>query len=139
MSIQSGFSCDGCKASPIVGKRWKCLDCNDWDFCEKCKETVPHDPTHNFINIDKDMRGDRDLGYPFPRRIRSYAGGAVGITMTGNCKSCGCGIPIGAYKLCTYCSQELKRCYICAYSLEFGQESGKCYICASPCKLQKLA
>lgn len=29
--------CDGCQAAPIVGKRFKCLVCPDFDLCETCE------------------------------------------------------------------------------------------------------
>jgi tetratricopeptide (TPR) repeat protein len=28
--------CDGCSAGPIVGLRWKCTECADFDFCDAC-------------------------------------------------------------------------------------------------------
>jgi len=44
-------TCDGCRMSPIKGIRYKCLTCPNFDFCEKCKETVKHD--HPFNKIEK--------------------------------------------------------------------------------------
>lgn len=28
--------CDGCGANPIIGNRFKCVVCADFDLCEKC-------------------------------------------------------------------------------------------------------
>lgn len=39
------FSCDVCGQSPIVGKHWRCRECEDFDLCDKCHSTVtcfPH-------------------------------------------------------------------------------------------------
>lgn len=37
-----GITCDGCKKWPIVGKRYKCLVCNDFDLCQTCEEKNDH-------------------------------------------------------------------------------------------------
>lgn len=31
-----GVECDNCEITPIVGLRFKCMDCEDFDLCEKC-------------------------------------------------------------------------------------------------------
>lgn len=41
--------CDSCGVYPIIGKRFKCLECHDFDFCEKCEKTVKHD--HPMLRI----------------------------------------------------------------------------------------
>ena len=37
-------TCDGCQMHPIVGNRFKCLDCADYDLCQECamKDEHPH-------------------------------------------------------------------------------------------------
>lgn len=44
-----GIVCDNCQASPIVGKRFKCLECFDYDLCEKCESSNVHE--HNMLLI----------------------------------------------------------------------------------------
>jgi hypothetical protein len=41
-----GVICDGCGASPIVGARFKCTVCPDYDLCEACEEQNLHDADH---------------------------------------------------------------------------------------------
>lgn len=48
-AVHQRVSCDGCGVNPIVGLRYKCSVCPDFDFCEKCEDTVKHD--HAFIKI----------------------------------------------------------------------------------------
>ena len=47
--------CDGCKMAPIIGKRYKCKECKDFDFCEKCyeKNKLTHGHGHEFNHIEK--------------------------------------------------------------------------------------
>ncbi|KAJ5078529.1 btb (poz) domain-containing 2a-related [Anaeramoeba ignava] len=35
----SGFYCDKCHASPIIGTRYHCLICENFDLCEFCKDS----------------------------------------------------------------------------------------------------
>jgi hypothetical protein len=44
-------SCDGCGVHPIVGTRYKCSVCPDFDFCETCEATRDH--SHPFLKIKK--------------------------------------------------------------------------------------
>jgi len=41
--------CDGCGVFPIVGIRYKCYVCPNFDFCEKCEVNKEHD--HPFIKF----------------------------------------------------------------------------------------
>ena len=41
--------CDGCGAHPIVGPRYKCSVCKNFDYCARCEELLEH--PHPFIKI----------------------------------------------------------------------------------------
>ncbi|XP_031846434.1 E3 ubiquitin-protein ligase mind bomb 2 isoform X2 [Nomia melanderi] len=40
--------CDGCKKHGIIGIRWKCAQCPDYDLCTQCYMADVHDLTHTF-------------------------------------------------------------------------------------------
>lgn len=89
MTRHAGVTCDGCYAydvhtpvPDIVGPRYKCVTCEDFDLCEKCylaslvvvqkdgEETKAssHGPGHSFIRIassdDKSLVKERDEDAP---------------------------------------------------------------------------
>jgi len=35
-------TCDGCQIKPIVGWRYKCSVCEDFDYCETCESSIEH-------------------------------------------------------------------------------------------------
>jgi len=47
--IHQRVICDGCQAAPIVGIRYKCSVCEDFDYCEKCEQNIEH--PHPFLKI----------------------------------------------------------------------------------------
>jgi len=47
--IHEGVTCDGCGAYPLVGLRYKCIICHNFDFCDKCEGEAKH--PHAFIKI----------------------------------------------------------------------------------------
>lgn len=49
--VHENVRCDGCRAFPIRGIRYKCTMCKDFDYCEKCEETKDH--AHPFLKIKK--------------------------------------------------------------------------------------
>ena len=49
--IHTGFACDGCGANPIVGNRFKCAVCPNFDYCEECEEKNKDSHLHPFIKI----------------------------------------------------------------------------------------
>jgi len=50
-SVHTVVRCDGCDVFPIVGIRYKCHTCRDFDYCEKCEATKDH--PHPFIKLKK--------------------------------------------------------------------------------------
>jgi len=53
--------CDGCGAYPIVGPRYECMQCDNFDLCEKCikKRKELHNPSHSYKEYDY-VREDRN-------------------------------------------------------------------------------
>ena len=47
------FRCDGCQMFPINGARFKCRNCDDFDFCENCFKTRKHNTRHSFGRINE--------------------------------------------------------------------------------------
>ncbi|KAG9078123.1 hypothetical protein FS749_009920 [Ceratobasidium sp. UAMH 11750] len=61
--VQHDARCDICGTVPILGTRFKCAVCPDWDACEKCLErsTSLH-PKHMFIRVvDHSVLMPRDI------------------------------------------------------------------------------
>lgn len=47
-----GVICDGCEKTPIVGIRYKCTGCADYDLCESCEQSGVHKETgHVFLKV----------------------------------------------------------------------------------------
>ena len=44
-----GVTCDGCD-QPVVGFRYKCVQCPDYDLCGRCEAKKIH-PGHNMMRI----------------------------------------------------------------------------------------
>jgi len=55
-AIHHGYTCDGCEAHPIVGTRYRCTFCPDFDFCEKCHGKEEHHKDHAFKKIKEETR-----------------------------------------------------------------------------------
>ena len=49
--IHDGVSCDGCGCQCIVGNRYKCAICENFDYCEKCLKNNASEHKHPFIKI----------------------------------------------------------------------------------------
>lgn len=53
--IHNGVTCDGCGKSPIKGIRYKCVHCDEYNFCENCEGKVEHFPHHLFLKIRRPL------------------------------------------------------------------------------------
>jgi len=49
--IHEGIKCDVCGTLPIVGTRYKCVICNDFDLCGKCESQDSHPSGHPLLKI----------------------------------------------------------------------------------------
>ena len=49
-----GVTCDGCEG-PVMGPRWKCSVCPDFDLCKPCKRKGIHSE-HIFVKIPFRLR-----------------------------------------------------------------------------------
>lgn len=50
-SVHEMVRCDGCQMEPLIGVRWKCLDCFDHDLCDVCFSRGNHPQTHAFVRL----------------------------------------------------------------------------------------
>ena len=48
--VHIGVTCDGCNLNPIVGARFKCTVCTNYDLCESCEAADVH-PLHPLLKI----------------------------------------------------------------------------------------
>jgi hypothetical protein len=37
-----GIACNGCSMNPIIGIRYKCIECPNFNFCSSCEEKIEH-------------------------------------------------------------------------------------------------
>jgi hypothetical protein len=49
-AFHSGYICDGCNG-PIIGIRYKCVVCEDFDYCEKCEDKYKGGHGHPLLKI----------------------------------------------------------------------------------------
>jgi len=45
-SVHVGAMCDVCGAKPIIGVRWRCLMCDDYDLCDRCRSSGAYNQGH---------------------------------------------------------------------------------------------
>jgi hypothetical protein len=49
--IHEGIRCDGCQQYPLVGARFKCTVCPDFDLCQTCEAQGLHVADHSMIKL----------------------------------------------------------------------------------------
>ena len=42
-TVHQAYTCDICDVGPIIGDRYHCIECPDYDLCEECEEVYGHD------------------------------------------------------------------------------------------------
>lgn len=71
--IHYGVTCDGCNMSPLVGIRYKCSDCPDYDLCEQCEARGTHS-RHLFLKITRPLLRRSSCPYRRSESNRSARG-----------------------------------------------------------------
>jgi len=51
--IHKGVTCDICENGPIIGPRYKCLQCPNFDMCDTCQATGAHQANHPILKMNK--------------------------------------------------------------------------------------
>jgi len=54
--VHTTVTCDGCRMKPLIGNRFKCAVCHDFDYCAGCEEKNKEVHPHPFILIRKPER-----------------------------------------------------------------------------------
>jgi len=49
--VHQNIQCDGCGQYPLVGARFKCTVCPDFDLCSACESKDLHDPSHPLLKL----------------------------------------------------------------------------------------
>jgi hypothetical protein len=55
-TVHHGFHCDGCGMFPIVGIRYRCHTCPDFDFCETCEQLRGEEHGHPLIKYRNECK-----------------------------------------------------------------------------------
>ncbi|CAF5100661.1 unnamed protein product, partial [Rotaria sp. Silwood1] len=50
-TVHPGVTCDGCQG-PVIGNRYKCTECPDYDLCQTCSDKNLHSE-HNMIKLTR--------------------------------------------------------------------------------------
>jgi hypothetical protein len=96
-AYHSDISCDGCGCAPLLGVRFKCAFCSDYDLCESCYSRHAsggvHEPSHPFIKIHAPGAE--------PQRVAPVATAVTHASVT--CDGCGVTPIIGVRWKCSVC------------------------------------
>jgi len=65
-NVHNGVKCEKCFQEPIIGIRYKCSECNNYNLCANCeqKNSETEDHNHNFIKIRKEQIEKKTLFNP---------------------------------------------------------------------------
>jgi hypothetical protein len=77
--VWTGVTCDSCGASPIVGIRYKCGTCPNFDLCQICEANVEH--PHSFLKLKQPEDAQHMVACDLPikkifKKFHKFMGGA---------------------------------------------------------------
>lgn len=53
--VHFGVTCDNCESGPIIGFRYKCMECEDFDVCAACEGKMAH-AQHVMLRLPGDIK-----------------------------------------------------------------------------------
>ena len=62
-SVHFPVSCNGCGAFPIIGNRFKCTVCENFNYCENCEAKLAGQHQHPFLKISKPWQNPLDFNF----------------------------------------------------------------------------
>ena len=71
-TVHRGVKCEKCFAEPIIGYRYKCSVCNNYNLCQECEEknSVEGNHPHDFIKIRKEQNNENKKTFvPFNNQV----------------------------------------------------------------------
>jgi hypothetical protein len=60
--VHSDIQCDGCNQFPLVGVRYKCTVCPDYDLCASCEAKNQHPAEHPLLKLKEAPQSDVHYG-----------------------------------------------------------------------------
>lgn len=72
-TVHIGITCDGCQG-PVIGNRYKCMQCPDYDLCQACSDKNLHSE-HKMIKMNR----------PFQHRFGGHRRCGRGLFGAGRC------------------------------------------------------
>jgi hypothetical protein len=59
--VHKGIKCNQCGKKDIIGIRYKCSTCPNYNLCEDCEEDSTHDEDHIFVKIREPVPAEKQL------------------------------------------------------------------------------
>jgi len=59
--LHKGIKCNQCGKNNIIGIRYKCSTCPNYNLCESCEEDSTHDEDHIFVKIREPVSAEKTL------------------------------------------------------------------------------
>ena len=60
-NVHKGIKCSSCGMKNIVGIRYKCTICKNYNLCEICEENIDHDEDHVLLKIKEPIQSEEIL------------------------------------------------------------------------------
>ena len=103
--IHKGIACDGCGVYPLVGCRYKCAICPDFDFCENCEKKLGKEHSHPMVQILKPDSKLYSIQCTLKEKFKmDNSNPQIDIIHDGiNCNGCGAEYIVGNRYKCSIC------------------------------------